>query len=145
MGIDFRIDKIEIYKLLDELIERLRKANTPATINIYGGVAMMYHRIDTLRRTADIDATFAPYNKIINIANRMREELKLKHVELVNGWLNNNIAQSGVLPNKKDEKAIVYYHKNKISVKIASKECLLAMKAISAVERRSESDYSDFE
>lgn len=118
-----RFDREDIVALLHELGARLDARGLGAEVFVLGGsaIAVAY---DARRVTADIDAIFVPVDEVEREVALMAEERRLPL-----GWLNNAVAGTlhGVLA---DDSPRDLFASAGISVKVASPEYILALKAM---------------
>jgi hypothetical protein len=128
------LSRDDILNLLDELISNLRVKKIKGTITIYGGSAVSYY-LEERGVTRDIDSVAEPLGDIRECVN----DIAQRHVGLQDDWL--NVAVKSVLPPKPDDAPDVYYQDDDLTIRIASKSYLLAMKAASP--RRAERDKRD--
>lgn len=136
------INRAELIKIIDQILKQIKIDGFSAKITIYGGAAMMYYQNNANRITQDIDAAFSPDIQILKIVKEMSKSNKWDLPE--NGlWFNNQIVYSEVLPRNSDKNATKYYTDDKITIQIASKEALLAMKAMSMSDRGRNKDIED--
>ncbi len=118
-----RFDREDIVALLQELGARLDARGLGAEVFVLGGsaIAVAY---DARRVTADIDAIFVPVDEVEREVAAMAQERGLPL-----GWLNNAVVGTlhGVLD---DDAPRDLFASAGISVKVASPEYILALKAM---------------
>lgn len=122
---------------LRDVVERLRTAGDPATIQIIGGAAISL-TIDADRPpTKDIDATVTPAARVRRIAGDVGVERGWP-----DGWLDENA--SIFLPSQfgRGEEWVTVYDQNGVIVQVGTPEMLLAMKLV-AMEKRFLRDADD--
>ena len=115
------LDRDDLIRGLNAVIEKLRAAGQPAGIRIVGGAALALRYFDR-RTTSDIDAQLQPAGPILAVAAQ---------VAIENGWpadwLNTNasifIPSYGADPGWE-----TIYSSDGITVEVASSPALLAMK-----------------
>jgi hypothetical protein len=117
------LSKADILALLDELILRLEASDISGWISIFGGSAIEYYHEERLS-TVDIDSYLYPPNPILDVAKTITNE----NPGLQDNWINNHVVS--VMPTVDDENPTVYYQSDSLKVTFASKEYLLAMKAM---------------
>lgn len=123
----------QISELLQELGTRLEAKGVAAELFIVGGSALSI-AYGLERATVDIDALFEPRDFIIEIAKEMADIHKLP-----TDWLNDSVRQ--VMPPLPDADPHTIGQFGTLTVKVASEEYLLAMKAM--VSRKLRRDLDD--
>lgn len=116
-----QLDRDDLIRGINAVIEKLRAAGQPAGIRIVGGAALTLRYFDR-RTTADVDAHLQPEQPILKAAVEVANEHGWPH-----DWLNSNAAM--FLPSYgADPGWEVLYADKDITVEVASPRALLAMK-----------------
>ena len=125
------MDKEQILKLLHELGDELAEEQSYATINVCGGAAMAI-AYNNLKSSDDIDAVLSDFdsrNKFTDCVKRIAE----RH-NLPDNWLNEDVK---IFINSLKELCFNDFGQfGALSVRIVSREQLLAMKLFAARENK---------
>jgi hypothetical protein len=116
-----RLDRDDLIRGINQVIEKLRAAGQPAGIRIVGGAALALRYFDR-RTTTDIDAQLRPEAPILMIATEVADENGWPH-----DWLNSNATQF-VPAYGADPGWEVLYSNEGIVGEVASSRALLVMK-----------------
>lgn len=116
-----RLDRDDLIRGINQVIEKLRAAGQPAGIRIVGGAALALRYFDR-RTTTDIDAQLRPEAPILMIAIEVADENGWPH-----DWLNSNATQF-IPAFGADPGWEVLYSSEGIVVEVASPRALLVMK-----------------
>lgn len=127
----------EVVDGLRDIVQRLRNAGQPATIQLVGGAAIALTVNGDRPPTKDIDANVTPPAAVRDIARTVGIERGWP-----DGWLDENAAI--VLPNQFGVGArwVTLYEEDRVSIQAGGPAMLLAMKLMS-VAKRPRRDYDD--
>ncbi|MBD7957478.1 hypothetical protein H9651_07485 [Microbacterium sp. Sa4CUA7] len=123
---------------LRDVIEHLRAAGKPATIQIVGGAAIALTIDATRSATSDVDGPLTPENELAEVAAKVASARGWPA-----DWLNSKAAfflPSGFGPRGAEWETI--YDQDSVLVQVGSPRMLLAMK-LRAAERRLQRDAPD--
>ncbi|MDR0950678.1 MAG: hypothetical protein LBM13_03485 [Candidatus Ancillula sp.] len=124
----------KVYALVDEIIQKLKERKATAVLRIYGGSAVSYYYHDR-SLTKDVDALYDSDPAV----EEVKQEICQEQPELDAEWLNEHVFD--VMPKFPDDNPTIYYKNDNITVTVASREYLLAMKAM--VTRKTFVDLTD--